>query len=59
METCEKLKSHLRELLPDIFFIYEKKVELLNKEGGFNYKGCGIMFINRGLALKNLKVIQF
>ena len=55
METCEKLKSHLRELLPDVFFIYDKKVESLNKEGGFNFKGCGIVFINRGLALKEFE----
>lgn len=26
METCENLKSHLRELLPEVFFIYEKKL---------------------------------
>ena len=53
METCENLKNHLRELLPDVFFIYEKKDELLNKEGGFNYKRYGIVFINRELALKD------
>ena len=51
METCEIVKSHLNELIPDIFFLYEKKVDLLNEEGGFNFKGYGVVFINKLLSL--------
>ena len=53
METCEIIKNHLKELIPDVFFLYEKKVDFLKKEGGFNFKGYGVVFINKLLSLNN------
>ena len=53
METCEIIKSHLNELIPEVFFVYEKNVDFLKKEEGFNFKGYGVIFINKLLALNN------
>ena len=55
METCEVIKSHLNELVPSVFFLYEEEVTLVKKEGGFNYKGYGIVFINKLLALNEFE----
>lgn len=55
LETCSHLKSHLKELIPDVFFIYEEKFTSLKTEGGFNFKGYGIIFINALLSLKEYK----
>ena len=51
MESCENLKQHLLELIPDVFFVYERKINLLEEEGGFNFKGYSVVFINKLLAL--------
>jgi hypothetical protein len=51
MESCENLKKHLLELIPDVFFVYERKINLLEEEGGFNFKGYSVVFINKLLAL--------
>ena len=55
LETCSQLKSHLKELIPDVFFIYEEEVTMNRAEGGFNYKGFGIIFINTLLSLDGNK----
>ena len=55
LETCDNLKNHLKELIPDVFFIYEEKTSLLKAEGGFNYKGYGTIFINVSLSLNEYK----
>ena len=55
LETCSQLKSHLKELIPDVFFIYEEEVSMNRAEGGFNYKGFGIIFINTLLSLDGNK----
>ena len=34
LETCSHLKSHLKELIPDVFFIYDERFTSLNTEGG-------------------------
>ena len=51
METCEIIKSHLNELIPDIFFLYKNNIDLLNEEKIFNFKGYGVIFINKLLLL--------
>ena len=55
LETCSHLKSHLNELIPDVFFIYQEQVRPDRAEGGFNYKGFGIIFINTLLSLDGNK----
>ena len=55
METCEVIKSHLNELIPDVFFLYEKKVDSLEEEGRFNFKDYGIVFINKLLSLNKFE----
>ena len=55
LETCSHLKSHLNELIPDVFFIYQEQVRPDIAEGGFNYKGFGIIFINTLLSLDGNK----
>ena len=50
-QSCEIIKKHLKELVPDVFFIY--KYESLNKEKGFNFKGLSTIFINKLTVLDN------
>ena len=51
-EKCEIIKEHLLDLLPEAFFIYEKK-ELLGEEKGFNFKGFKTIFLNKSTVLEN------
>ena len=53
-ESCSVVKVHLTELIPEIFFEYSEKVDIVKEENGFNYKGFGIIFINRLAIFKNL-----
>ena len=53
-ESCDVVKAHLSELIPDIFFEYNDKVDFLKEENGFNYKGFGIIFLNRLAIFKNI-----
>ena len=55
LEDCSHLKCHLKELIPDVFFIYEEKNSILKEEGRFNFKGYGIIFINILLSLNEYK----
>ena len=55
-ESCNVVKAHLRELIPEIFFEYNDKVDIVKEENGFNYKGFGVVFINRLAIFKNLKI---
>ena len=63
MQSCENLKQHLLELIPDVFFVYERKYDLLEERGGFNFKGYNVVFINKLLALnkyeKNLILDEY
>ena len=49
LESSENIKLHLLELMPDVFFEYENDHITTNKENVFNYKGYGIIFINKKL----------
>ena len=49
-QECEKIKEHLRELIPDVIFTYKKK-DLLDEEKGFNYKGLRTVFLNKHTIL--------
>ena len=51
-QHCEKVKEHLRDLIPDVFFIYSKN-DLLEDEKGFNYKGFKTVFLNRNVVLND------
>ena len=51
LETCSHLKSHLNELIPEVFFIHKEQVSLDRAESEFNYKGFGIIFVDTLLAL--------
>ena len=52
MESIEVIKNNLNDLIPDIFFIYERSQEELEKsmkivnKFKFNYKGCPCPFLN-------------
>ena len=50
-QSCEKVKEHLKDLLPDVFFVY--KLDSLDKEKGFNYKGMKTIFLNKSTVLEN------
>jgi len=52
-QSCETIKNHLKELIPDVFFIY--KYDSLNEEKGFNYKGLKTIFINKFTVLDKYK----
>ena len=52
-QSCEKIKLHLEDLIPDVFFIY--KLDSLNDEKGFNYKGMKTVFLNKFTVLENYK----
>ena len=54
-ESCDVIKSHLNELIPDIFFEYSEKGNIIEEESGFNYKYFGITFLNRLTIFKSLK----
>ena len=45
-QSCENIKNHLTDLIPEVFFVFEKKY-LLQEEKGFTYKGYKIIFLNK------------
>ena len=51
-QSCENIKNHLTDLIPEVFFIFEKKY-LLQEEKGFTYKGYKIIFLNKLAILNN------
>jgi hypothetical protein len=53
-ESCDNLKEHLKDVLPDVFFIYkeDEKLDPLNEKKGFNYKGYKTIFLNKSSVLK-------
>ena len=53
-ESCDVIKSHLDELIPDVFFEYSEKGDETKEERAFNYKGFGIIFLNRLAIFNNL-----
>ena len=53
-ESCEVIKLHLEEIIPDIFFEYSEKSSQTKEEKEFNYKGFGVVFLNRLAVFKNL-----
>ena len=55
-ESCEVIKSHLEDLIPDVFFEYDDKGTQNYTEYGFNYKGFNIIFLNREILLKNFEM---
>ena len=52
-QSCDNVKEHLRDLLPDVFFTYQ--LDSIDNEKGFNYKGMKIVFLNRATVLNNYK----
>ena len=52
-ESCEVVKNHLNELIPNIFFEYSEKIDETKEESGFNYKGFRIIFLNRCAIYKD------
>ena len=54
-ESCDILKSHLEDLIPDVFFEYEDEGNELFKEYGFSFKGYNIIFLNRYILFKNFQ----
>ena len=50
-ESCDNVKRYLRDLIPDVFFTY--KIDTLNEEKGFNYKGMKTIFLNKLMVLNN------
>ena len=55
-QSCETLKEHLRELIPDVLFLYNKK-DLLENDRGFNFKGLKVIFLNKSVLLNGYKGI--
>ena len=51
-QSCENIKNHLTDLIPEVFFIFEKKY-LLQEEKGFTFKGYKIIFLNKLAILNN------
>ena len=53
-QSCDSIKEHLKDLLPDVFFIYKEEEQLdpLNDKKGFNYKGYKTIFLNKSSVLK-------
>ena len=51
-QSCENIKNHLTDLIPEVFFVFEKKY-LLQEEKGFTYKGYKIIFLNKLVILNN------
>ena len=52
-ESCDKVKNHLRNLIPDVFFVY--KIDSINEEKGFNYNEMKTVFLNKLTVLNNYK----
>ena len=50
-QSCDNIKQHLKELIPDVFFIHKK--ENIDEIKGFNYKGLRTIFLNKSAILKN------
>jgi len=50
-ESCAQIKDNLRNLIPEVFFIYKK--DSLNEEKEFNYKGMKTVFLNKLTVLNN------
>ena len=57
MQTCNNLKNHLKDLIPEVFFEIEDDNDnkSLNYDNGFNFKGFGIVFLNKKSLLKEYK----
>ena len=53
-QSCDNIKNHLKDLIPDVFFVFEKK-DLCQEEKGFTYKGFKIIFMNKLVVLNNFK----
>jgi hypothetical protein len=52
-QNCDNLKYHLNDLIPEVFFeIKNGFSEISNYDYGFNYKGLGIVFLNRDALLR-------
>ena len=51
-QSCENIKNHLTDLIPEVFFVFEKKY-LLQEEKGFTFKGYKIIFLNKLVILNN------
>ena len=51
-KSCEQVKTHLEDLIPDFFFVYNN-TDLLDDENGFNFKGMKMIFLNRLNVLKD------
>ena len=52
-ESCDIIKSHLEELIPELFFEYDDEENDVYKEHGINFKGYHVIFLNRKIILKN------
>ena len=53
-QNCDNIKYHLNDLIPEVFFeIKDGFSEISNNDYGFNYKGLGIVFLNRDALLRN------
>ena len=53
-QSSDTLKEHLRNLIPNVFFIYEEE-NLLDGERGFHYKNYNTIFLNKSLIFKDYK----
>ena len=50
-QSCDNIKQHLKELLPDVFFVYKR--DDTDEIKGFNYKGLRTVFLNQSTILKD------
>ena len=48
-QKCDKIKEHLKDLLPEVFFIYNS--DSIDNEKGFIYKGTKTIFLNKSTVL--------
>ena len=53
-QSCDNIKNHLKDMIPDVFFVYEKK-DICQEEKGFTYEGLKIIFLNKLVILNNYK----
>ena len=51
-QSCDNIKNHLIDLIPEVFLVFEKKY-LLQEEKGFTFKGFNIIFLNKLVILNN------